>query len=52
MPCPAYSTDAEGTVYGQGEKRLFGLRKGSVVLASYADIKEHLSAIKGQFCLT
>lgn len=41
MPHHPYSIDAEGTLYGQGEEKLSGLRKGSTVLASYADIKEH-----------
>lgn len=52
MPHPPYSTNAESTLYGQGEEKLSGLREGSTVLASYADIKEHYAAIKSQFCLT
>lgn len=41
MPHPSYSTDAEDTLYGQGEEKHSGLREGSTVLASYADFKEH-----------
>lgn len=52
MPHAPSSTDAEGTFYGQGEEKLSELREGGNVLASYAGIKEHKTAIKGQFCLT
>ena len=41
MAHPPYSTNAEGTLYSQGEKKLSGLRKGSIALASHADLKEH-----------
>lgn len=40
MVHPPYSTNAEGTLNGQGEKKLSGLKEGSTALASHADLKD------------
>lgn len=41
MAHPLYSTNAESTLYSQSEKKLSGLREGSIALVSQTDLKEH-----------